>query len=193
MDVIKLGNIYGFEGGNYAGNVYDIDGIAPALRTCQGGNQQPMIIINDKGFTNKPPMVSEDVSPTLLAESHGNLPKVAIRQATKEPAEFELGGVFNASYPGSNTRRGRVIENGTLSLSPTVTAKGEAGGIVHMNEEYRIRKLTPKECGRLMGVSDEDIDKMAAVNSNTQLYKQFGNSIVVDVMCYMFKNMLEVI
>ena len=53
----------------------------------------------------------------------------------------------------------------------------------------RIRKLTPRECGRLMGVSDEDIDKMAAVNSNTQLYKQFGNSIVVDVMCAMFKNL----
>lgn len=55
--------------------------------------------------------------------------------------------------------------------------------------QYRIRKLTPRECGRLMGVSDEDIDKMSAVNSNTQLYKQFGNSIVVDVMCAMFKNL----
>ena len=55
--------------------------------------------------------------------------------------------------------------------------------------QYRIRKLTPIECGRLMGVSDEDIDKMAAVNSNTQLYKQFGNSIVVDVMCAMFRNL----
>ena len=55
--------------------------------------------------------------------------------------------------------------------------------------QYCIRKLTPRECGRLMGVSDEDIDKMAAVNSNTQLYKQFGNSIVVDVMCAMFRNL----
>lgn len=55
--------------------------------------------------------------------------------------------------------------------------------------KYRIRKLTPRECGRLMGVSNEDIDKMAAVNSNTQLYKQFGNSIVVDVMCAMFQNL----
>ena len=59
----------------------------------------------------------------------------------------------------------------------------------HIATQYRIRKLTPRECGRLMGVSDEDIDKMAAVNSNTQLYKQFGNSIVVDVMCAMFKNL----
>lgn len=58
-----------------------------------------------------------------------------------------------------------------------------------LEPKYRIRKLTPRECGRLMGVSDEDISKMAAVNSNTQLYKQFGNSIVVDVMCAMFKNL----
>lgn len=58
-----------------------------------------------------------------------------------------------------------------------------------MENQYRIRKLTPRECGRLMGVSDEDISKMAAVNSNTQLYKQFGNSIVVDVMCAMFRNL----
>lgn len=55
--------------------------------------------------------------------------------------------------------------------------------------QHSIRKLTPREDGRLMGVSDEDIDKMAAVNSNTQLYKQFGNSIVVNVMCAMFKNL----
>ena len=55
--------------------------------------------------------------------------------------------------------------------------------------QHSIRRLTPREDGRLMGVSDEDIDKMAAVNSNTQLYKQFGNSIVVDVMCAMFKNL----
>lgn len=55
--------------------------------------------------------------------------------------------------------------------------------------QHSIRKLTPREDGRLMGVSDEDIDKMAEVNSNTQLYKQFGNSIVVDVMCAMFKNL----
>ena len=70
------------------------------------------------------------------------------------------------------------------------SSMGTGGGYVPMiAPQYRIRKLTPRECGRLMGVSDEDINKMAAVNSNTQLYKQFGNSIVVDVMCAMFKNL----
>lgn len=55
--------------------------------------------------------------------------------------------------------------------------------------EYNIRKLTPRECGRLMGVSDEDITKMEKVNSNSQLYKQFGNSIVVDVMVAIFEKL----
>lgn len=54
-------------------------------------------------------------------------------------------------------------------------------------ENYRIRKLTPKECWRLMGCSDEDFDKAQSVNSNSQLYKQAGNAIVVDVLEAIFK------
>ena len=58
--VIKLGNIYGFTGGNFAGNVYSIKGIAPALKTMQGGNRQPLIVVKRKkqipidGTINKP-------------------------------------------------------------------------------------------------------------------------------------------
>lgn len=54
----------------------------------------------------------------------------------------------------------------------------------------KIRKLTPKECWRLMGFDDEDIDKAAKVNSNTQLYKQAGNSIVVNVLETILKELL---
>lgn len=55
---------------------------------------------------------------------------------------------------------------------------------------YRIRKLTPRECFRLMGVSETDIDKIQQSGiSNSQQYKMAGNSIVVDVMYYIFKNM----
>ena len=74
-------------------------------------------------------------------------------------------------------------------ISPTLTAGTHGDANSKVFTQYRIRKLTPRECGRLMGVSDEDISKMAEVNSNTQLYKQFGNSIVVDVMCKMFSNL----
>ena len=55
----------------------------------------------------------------------------------------------------------------------------------------RIRKLTPKECWRLMGFNDEDFEKAEKVNSNTQLYKQAGNSIVVDVHEELFCMMLD--
>lgn len=153
---------------------------------------------------------------------HNN--RVMIKQATKDGSiECEIGGCFDASYPNSKTRRGRVQDKG--NTCPTLTAQNQevvriekvgqissdgsqCGTVIsdngisanlvagthgyansHIATQYRIRKLTPRECGRLMGVSDEDIDKMAAVNSNTQLYKQFGNSIVVDVMCAMFRSL----
>lgn len=57
-------------------------------------------------------------------------------------------------------------------------------------EQVRIRKLTPRECWRLMGFTDEDFDKAKEVNSDTQLYKQAGNSIVVQVLESIFKEML---
>ena len=57
-------------------------------------------------------------------------------------------------------------------------------------EQVRIRKLTPRECYRLMGFSDEDFDKAKEVNSDSQLYKQAGNSIVVNVLMEIFKEML---
>lgn len=82
---------------------------------------------------------------------------------------------------------GTVISDNGISANLVAGTHGYANS--HIVTQYRIRKLTPRECGRLMGVSDEDIDKMAAINSNTQLYKQFGNSIVVDVMCAMFKSL----
>lgn len=94
-------------------------------------------------------------------------------------------GGADLSFPDSSTRRGRVQECG--NVCPTIMAQNQE--LCRIETQYRIRKLTPRECGRLMGVSDEDIDKMAEVNSNTQLYKQFGNSIVVDVMCAMFRNL----
>jgi len=57
-------------------------------------------------------------------------------------------------------------------------------------KNLRIRKLTPKECWRLMGFADEDFDKAKQVNSDSQLYRQAGNSIVVDVLEAIFKEML---
>lgn len=95
------------------------------------------------------------------------------------------------SYPNSKTRRGRVQDNG--ETCPTITA--ESNGLCKIKSaetatEYRIRKLTPKECWRLMGFDDEDFEKAQSAGiSSTQLYKQAGNSIVVDVLYYIFKEL----
>lgn len=80
-------------------------------------------------------------------------------------------------------------------IMPTITAKG-GGGISGMpmvketEKKLRIRKLTPRECYKLMGFDDEDFDKAQKVNSDTQLYKQAGNSIVVNVLEAIFKELL---
>ncbi len=57
-------------------------------------------------------------------------------------------------------------------------------------KKYRIRKLTPRECGRLMGVEDKDINTMLNTDlSDNALYKMYGNSIVVDCMVHIFDNL----
>lgn len=101
-----------------------------------------------------------------------------------EPKIVQLGNI-NPSGKGMN---GNVFdENG---LAPTITTnKGEGNKIairqVHKIEPpIRIRKLTPKECFRLMGFSDENFEAAEKMVSNSQLYKQAGNSIVVDVLYY---------
>lgn len=67
-------------------------------------------------------------------------------------------------------------------LSPTLNTMEGGNRQPKVLTDFRIRKLTPRECYRLMGFSDEDFEKAEAVNSNTQLYKQAGNSIVVNVL-----------
>ena len=74
-------------------------------------------------------------------------------------------------------------EYGTLKCSPKYS--------IYKNTDLRIRKLTPKECWRLMGFDDEDFEKASKVNSNTQLYKQAGNSIVVNVLIAIFKELIK--
>lgn len=131
---------------------------------------------------------TDGISNTLTTVQENNmvLESVRIKQATRDGyIDCKIGGVADLSFPTSNTRRGRVQENG--NVSPTITATET--GVCRIESLYRIRKLTPRECGRLMDVLDEDITKMETVNSNSQLYKQFGNSIVVGVMVAMFKNL----
>lgn len=168
-EVIQLGNCMpGKRENPNQGRVYDIKGICPTLTGMTGGNRQPMIIENET---------------------------LKIKQATKQGyIECKNGGVADFSFPDSKLRRGRV-QGGTVvspnGLYPTITAGCHGYANPHIVENIRIRKLTPRECWRLMGFTDTDFEAAEKVNSNTQLYKQAGNSIVKNVLMAIFKQLLE--
>ena len=95
--------------------------------------------------------------------------------------EAKPGDYVNITYPSSKTKRGRV-GNG---VAHTLTC-GDGNAVI--TENVRIRKLTPRECLRLMGWKDEQIDKIVAAKiSGTQQYRQAGNGIVVQVLESIFK------
>lgn len=103
---------------------------------------------------------------------------VLIKNATKQGHSMaEVGDGIDLAYPDSETRRGRVQPQ----RSNTLTTSDNLGVLVN-DEPIRIRKLTPKECWRLQGFTDKQFERAAAVNSNSQLYKQAGNAVTVNVV-----------
>lgn len=102
-----------------------------------------------------------------------------------QKGEDEMAKVGQISNEGSQC--GSVYsDNGN---SPTLTAGTHGDANSKVCTEYRIRKLTPKECWRLMSFTDADFQKAQAVNSNTQLYRQAGNSICVNVLMAIFSQL----
>lgn len=186
--VKQVGNISKCEGNwknPQVGRIYSTDGCSPTLNTCGGGSHEPKIVqlgnVNPSGKGMNGNVFDENGLAPTLTTNKGEGNKIAIRQATKKGyIECELGGVADLSYPESKTRRGRVQENG--QICPTITATET--GVCRIESPIRIRKLTPKECFRLMGFSDENFEAAEKMASNSQLYKQAGNSIVVDVLYY---------
>ena len=127
---------------------------------------------------------ADGISPTLTSTSAGN-EKILVREATKKGyAEAVEGDSINFEQPNSKTRRGRVGHG----VAQTLTTSPKQGAVT---EDLRIRKLTPKECFRLMGFDDADFEKAEKVCSNTQLYKQAGNSICVPVVEHLITALFE--
>ena len=134
-----------------------------------------VMVIDDQGRKNKK-LSCKHIAPTLRAQSHGNDPKIAIRQGTKQGyALAGVGDCINLDFPTSKTRRGRVGRQ----VAHTLLASGNQGVVT---ESLKIRKITPRECWRLQGFPDWACDKAQEVNSYSELYKQAGNSVTVDVI-----------
>lgn len=205
-EIMKLGQMdntidHTFESAN---RVYGVGGLCPTIPTCGGGNLQPKIIersvvlggIGEKKsnggrqyFQQDRVYSSDGLANCLPANLPGGSYKYMIRVRVANSKGYTLlkeGGVADLSYPTSKTRRGRVVNMG--EISPTICA-GEYD-LCRVEDEYRIRKLTPRETWRLMNFTDEDYEKAAAVNSATQLYKQAGNSICRNVLMAIFKELM---
>lgn len=133
---------------------------------------------------------SEGVSPTLLTKSDRTglyiMPSpgsnkvdrsaLMIKEATKSGYKAARpGDSVDVSFADQNTRRGRVGSR----IAHTLNTSGSQSVVT---ESLRIRRLTPRECFRLQGFSETQIDKLLAVDSDTQAYKQAGNAVTVNVV-----------
>ena len=151
--VRSIGNIHP-SGNGMNGEVYESTGLAPTLTTNKGEGVK--IIQRAHGYNQGG---EHDIAPTLTSNSYqeNNLVKVVdfYNKITKDEV-----GTLTSSGGGSTVRAGSF-------------------GIT---DGYRIRKLTPRECWRLQGFPDWAFDKAQEVNSNSQLYKQAGNSVSVPVI-----------
>ncbi|HGD4097237.1 TPA: DNA cytosine methyltransferase, partial [Streptococcus agalactiae] len=126
---------------------------------------------------------------TLTSQDrHGVLEGIKVRNGTKQDYQVaEVGDSVDLSYPGSQTRRARVGKG----IAHNLSCGGQMGAVVWKGRVVKIRRLTPRECFRLQGFSDDLFDKAQAVNSDAQLYKQAGNGVTVTVVYAIGKAILE--
>ena len=166
------------------GRVYGSEGLSPTLTTMQGGDKIPKILIPEP------------------------IQFLKVREATKKGyAQAEIGDSINLERPSSQYRRGRVGKG----IANTLTTSGQMGVVVASYEgedkqvyhvagvlidgqfyRLRIRRITPKECFRLQGFPDWAFEAARKVSSNSQLYKQAGNSVTVPVIAAIAKKLKEV-
>ncbi|MBC1231518.1 DNA cytosine methyltransferase [Listeria booriae] len=181
----KIGNIRK-HGRSQSGDVVSVDGLAPTLCSTTTQKDPLKIVIpvltpdrvekrqNGRRFKDN----GEDMFTLTAQDRHG----ILIREATKKGyAEAFPGDSINVSHPNSKTRRGRVGKQVANTL-----LTGEEQAVVE--NDFRIRKLIPRECWRLQGFPDWAFDKAEAVNSDSQLYKQSGNAVPPPVIFAIGRN-----
>lgn len=191
------------------GRIYDTDGVCPTIRANSGGHNEIKIAITEPSALR---MVRTEEGKRLRKAYEAHEIECGFNEHRK--AEIRTDGISNTlstvqkdNYiiepvigairgrnpynpsdrtPGIPTQQ-RLEIGGDVSNTLTTVQKDN---VVVEPLPFRVRKLTPKECWRLMGFDDDSFERAEQVNSNSQLYKQAGNSIVVDVLMAIFKEML---
>ena len=184
----QIGNIidtHSFGGNPQRGRVYSDNGINPTLNTCQGGDLETKVLTRGYRRDNNAVDVS-GISGTILARDY----KDALKIATNTKRGYVMaknGDGVDLSYPNSQSRRGRVKSGATNTL----TTQSTIGVVLQDGSHLTIRKMTPREYWRLQGFTDEQFEKAQDVNSNSQLYKQAGNAVTVNVTYEIGKHIVE--
>lgn len=198
LRTVRIGGLYDTDKKTHQiGSIYDKNQLSPALDTMGGGNRQPLIVEDIKlngaygrkfGSRGK---IENEICSTLQAAmggGGGNIPLVKELSYVEKKYKdfFDKKGYIPEMFNPYNESEIKDVAPTQSTYSGSITSSAA----VLKKENFRIRKLTPKECWRLMGFSDQDFDKAQATGlSNTQLYKEAGNSIVVSVLEKIFKNL----
>lgn len=182
-------------GGMQSYRVYDPSGIATTLVGEGGGlGAKTGLYLIDQSLTE--PKLTEEARCITARYTAGATKRTAmnsgvlevqpiltqgikVRNGTKQGYQLaEIGDSVDLSYPSSLTRRARVGRG----IAHNLSCSCQMGAVVWNGRAVKIRKLTPKECFRLQGFSDDLFEKAKAVNSDAQLYKQAGNGVTVPVV-----------
>lgn len=214
--IVQLGNVNP-SGVGMNGNVYGDDGISPTVTTNKGeGAKVAIKQATKKGYVEceiggvadlsypdsktRRGRVQEggNICPTLTATETGVCRIESVNSDEDKPKERFFRQALE-TFENSDAKYGDTIDafNKRVNESgycPTLTTRPEGfkTAILPITNDIRIRKLTPKECWRLQGFDDKSFEAAEQVNSNSQLYKQAGNSIVVDVLYYIFVELYKV-
>ena len=129
----------------------------------------------------------KDISNAIIARyDKGVDTQRSVGTAVIEPKIKRLGNLYDENAGGA--RAGNTYDPDGLAPALQTAQGGNRQPLMY--ENYRIRKLTPKECFRLMGFTDEEFERIQGI-SNTQLYKMAGNSICVPLLEAIFRNLFE--
>lgn len=168
--------------GRHGTRVYDADGLACTLTAAQGGGGAHTglyfvdLTKGDPKITPNARCLNTRQDGSLTNFKGQNSGVLYIKEATKKGyKEAHEGDSVDLGFAGSNTRRGRVF----AGVAHTVDTANTHGIVLRGG---RVRRLMPRECFRLQGFSEDQIDKILAINSDAQAYKQAGNSVTVTVI-----------
>ena len=191
---VKCEQVATLQGGKWdkmhdiAKRVYGTNGISPILHTCGGGNLEPKIIEEPLAYDEQNKYLRRDgIVGTLTTD--GSSPKH--NNKVVEPLVYDGNLVVNKVVAGAvTTREGSTRADASSYISKDFPENTNIAG--KDMTRYRVRKLTERECFKLMGVKQEDFEKIRKNQSKSSCYHLAGDSIVVPVLMAIFGQMFDI-